>query len=66
MKNFVGQRKVVSLILFLGVVAVLYRLFMGLGYVSALSDAQPWGLTKSLNILSGAALAAGGSLVAIA
>ena len=64
MKNFTSRHKAVSLILFLGAVAVLYRLFMGLGYVSALSDAQPWGLTKALNILSGAALAAGGSLIA--
>ncbi|HEY3346961.1 MAG TPA: NrfD/PsrC family molybdoenzyme membrane anchor subunit [Nitrospirota bacterium] len=64
MKNFINQNKVISLILLMGVIAVLVRLVGGLGAVSALSDAQPWGLTKSLNILSGAALSAGGSLVA--
>lgn len=64
MKEYFKQNKAVSVLLLLGAVLVLYRLFWGLGAVSALSDSQPWGLIKALNILSGGALAAGSFVVA--
>lgn len=64
MKKYFNGHKIISLLLLAGAALVLYRLFAGLGAVSALSDSQPWGLTKSFNILSGAALAAGGSVIA--
>lgn len=66
MKNYLNEHKVVSALLLLGLAVVFYRLFWGLGAVSALSDSQPWGLIKALNILSGAALAAGSFVVAAA
>ena len=64
MRKYASNHKVVSALLLLGVLVVLYRMFAGLGAVSALSDSQPWGLVKALNILGGAALAAGSFVVA--
>lgn len=63
-RRYLNEHKVVSLLLLLGVIVVLYRLFAGLGAVSALSDPQPWGLIKALNILALAALASGATVVA--
>ena len=39
------------------------RMFFGLGSVSNLSDATPWGIWKGLNVIPGIALAAGGFVV---
>lgn len=58
------MRKIVNILLALGIALVLYRVFAGLGAVTALSDAQPWGLVKAVNIFTGAALAAGSFTIA--
>jgi Ni/Fe-hydrogenase subunit HybB-like protein len=47
-------------ILMLGAVAAAARLFLGLGATTNLSDAYPWGLWVSFDILAGVALAGGG------
>ncbi|MBN2227708.1 MAG: polysulfide reductase NrfD [candidate division Zixibacteria bacterium] len=39
------------------------RMFFGLGAVSNLSDATPWGIWKGINVVPGIALAAGGFVV---
>ena len=46
-----------------GVVAVM-RFIYGLGLVTALSDATPWGLWIGFDVLAGVALAAGGFVIA--
>jgi Ni/Fe-hydrogenase subunit HybB-like protein len=48
---------------FLGLVAIGFRLRYGLGAVSNLSDAVPWGLWKILNMVAGVALATSGFTV---
>jgi Ni/Fe-hydrogenase subunit HybB-like protein len=53
-------RLVLFIILALGIVAAAVRLFLGLGATTNLSDAYPWGLWISFDVLSGVALAAGG------
>jgi len=60
------MRRAVNILLVLGAAIVVYRAFAGLGAVTALSDAQPWGLVKAVNIFTGAALAAGSFTVAAA
>ncbi len=40
------------------------RFFFGLGYVTNLSDATPWGLWIGFDVVSGVALAAGGFVIA--
>jgi Ni/Fe-hydrogenase subunit HybB-like protein len=50
----------------LGGLAGLYRLFMGLGATTNLSDAYPWGLWISFDVLTGVALAAGGFTISAA
>ena len=47
-----------------GLVAIVIRLFFGLGVSTALSDAVPWGLWKILNMVAGVALATGGFTLA--
>ncbi len=48
---------------FFGLVAIGFRLRYGLGAVSNLSDAVPWGLWKILNMVAGVALATSGFTV---
>lgn len=43
-----------------GAVAVILRFSLGIGYVSNLSTARPWGLWIGVDVASGVALAAGG------
>ena len=50
----------------LGVIAGIYRLFAGLGATTNLSDAYPWGLWISFDVLTGVALAAGGFTISAA
>jgi Ni/Fe-hydrogenase subunit HybB-like protein len=50
----------------LGVMAGIYRLFAGLGATTNLSDAYPWGLWISFDVLTGVALAAGGFTISAA
>ncbi len=50
----------------LGIVAGIYRLIAGLGATTNLSDAYPWGLWVSFDILTGVALAGGGFTISAA
>jgi Ni/Fe-hydrogenase subunit HybB-like protein len=43
-----------------GAVAMVFRLYYGLGATTNLSDALPWGLWKILNMVAGVALSTGG------
>jgi len=49
-----------------GILAGLYRLIMGLGATTNLSDAYPWGLWISFDVLTGVALAGGGFTISAA
>jgi Ni/Fe-hydrogenase subunit HybB-like protein len=53
-------RVILYVILALGIISAAVRLFLGLGATTNLSDAYPWGLWISFDVLSGVALAAGG------
>ena len=44
---------------------ILYRLFTGLGSVTALSDGYPWGLWIAFDVVTGTALACGGYSMAL-
>jgi Ni/Fe-hydrogenase subunit HybB-like protein len=50
-------------LVFLGALAIVFRLWFGLGATTNLSDALPWGLWKILNMVAGVALATGGFTV---
>lgn len=54
----------VALILVPGIPAVIYRFVYGIGAVSNLTQANPWGLWIGLDVMSGVALAAGGFTIA--
>jgi len=58
------KKAIISILLLLGLALMVYRAVEGLGAVTALSDYQPWGLVKAVNIFTGAALAAGSFVVA--
>ena len=55
---------VVRALLALGIALMTYRAAAGLGAVTALTDYQPWGLVKAVNIFTFATLAAGSFAVA--
>jgi Ni/Fe-hydrogenase subunit HybB-like protein len=55
---------IVALILVPGIPAVVYRFVYGIGAVSNLTQANPWGLWIGLDVMSGVALAAGGFTIA--
>ena len=57
---------ILYVILVLGLISAIIRLFFGLGATTNLSDAYPWGLWISFDVLSGVALAAGGFTMAAA
>jgi Ni/Fe-hydrogenase subunit HybB-like protein len=59
-------RTILYVILVLGIISAAARLFLGLGATTNLSDAYPWGLWISFDILSGVALAGGGFTMAAA
>ena len=59
-------RAVLYIILVLGLISAVIRLFFGLGATTNLNDAYPWGLWISFDILSGVALAGGGFTMAAA
>ncbi|ACL03553.1 Periplasmic formate dehydrogenase FdhABC, gamma subunit (NrfD-family protein) [Desulfatibacillum aliphaticivorans] len=48
----------------LGLSAVIYRFWAGIGAVSNLTDGHPWGFWVAIDILAGVALAAGGFVTA--
>ncbi len=54
-------RAVLYVILVLGLISAIVRLFFGLGATTNLNDAYPWGLWISFDILSGVALAGAAS-----
>ena len=57
---------ILYVILMLGAMSAAARLFLGLGATTNLSDAYPWGLWISFDVLSGVALAGGGFTMAAA
>ena len=57
---------ILYIILVLGLISAVIRLFFGLGATTNLNDAYPWGLWISFDVLSGVALAAGGFTMAAA
>ena len=57
-------RAILYVILVLGLISAVVRLFFGLGATTNLNDAYPWGLWISFDILSGVALAGGGFTMA--
>lgn len=59
-------RGILFLLMALGIIAGIYRLFAGLGATTNLSDAYPWGLWVSFDILTGVALAGGGFTISAA
>jgi Ni/Fe-hydrogenase subunit HybB-like protein len=52
--------RLLLLLVGLGVLAILYRMVVGLGAATNLSDDIPWGLWVAVDVLAGVALAAGG------
>lgn len=58
-----GSRTLIIL-MSIGAVLIIIRFIMGLGSVSNLSDAYPWGFWIGIDVLTGVALAAGGFTVA--
>lgn len=52
--------KTMILIFLLGFCAIIYRYVFGIGAITNLSNAYPWGLWISFDVLCGVALAAGG------
>ena len=55
---------ILSILVVLGLVAIIYRFINGLGAISNLSDGRPWGLWISFDLYCGVALAAGGFTLA--
>jgi Ni/Fe-hydrogenase subunit HybB-like protein len=51
--------------IFSGAVAIIFRLWYGLGATTNLTDAVPWGLWKILNMVAGVALSTGGFTVGL-
>ena len=49
----------------LGAILILWRLIVGLGVTTALSDGQPWGLWIAFDVVVGTALACGGYAVGL-
>ena len=57
-------RAILYVVLVLGGISAIARLFFGLGATTNLNDAYPWGLLVSFDILAGVALAGGGFTMA--
>lgn len=57
---------VAGIILAVGIPVIVWRFLFGLGSVTNLSQANPWGLWVGLDVVTGVALAAGGYTVACA
>ncbi len=53
-------RAILYVLVLLGLISGLVRLFFGLGATTNLNDAYPWGLWISFDVLAGVALAGGG------
>jgi Ni/Fe-hydrogenase subunit HybB-like protein len=61
----IGRAILIGLAILAGLAGI-YRLFAGLGATTNLSDAYPWGLWISFDVLTGVALAAGGFTISAA
>jgi Ni/Fe-hydrogenase subunit HybB-like protein len=61
----IGRAILIGLAILAGIAGI-YRLFAGLGATTNLSDAYPWGLWISFDVLTGVALAAGGFTISAA
>jgi Ni/Fe-hydrogenase subunit HybB-like protein len=64
MGNLTPGRAILYVVLMLGVISATARMFFGLGATTNLSDAYPWGLWISFDVLAGVALAGGGFTMA--
>ncbi len=53
-------RTIIYVVLMLGIISAIIRMFFGLGATTNLNDAYPWGLWISFDVLAGVALAGGG------
>ncbi len=53
-------KDILWVIVFFGLVGMIFRLWFGLGATTNLSDAVPWGLWKILNMVAGVALSTSG------
>ena len=62
--KFTPGRTILYIILMLGLICAAARMYLGLGATTNLSDAYPWGLWISFDVLAGVALAAGGFTMA--
>lgn len=62
-KLFTPTTVVLLIIMALGGLAALYRVFFGLGASTNLNDTWPWGLWITFDVLGGVALAAGGFVI---
>lgn len=56
-------RSILGVMVLAGIASGLARLFLGLGSTTNLSDAYPWGLWISFDVLTGVALASGGFIM---
>ena len=63
-KRITQLKSILWIIVSFGLVAIIARIFGGLGASTNLSDSMPWGLWKILNMVAGAALATGGFTLA--
>jgi Ni/Fe-hydrogenase subunit HybB-like protein len=57
--------KILMVLASVGIAVLLYRFVFGLGSVTNLNDAYPWGLWIAFDVVTGTALACGGYAVAI-
>jgi Ni/Fe-hydrogenase subunit HybB-like protein len=64
--RFTSGRIILLILMAVGIVAGIYRLIVGLGATTNLSDAYPWGLWISFDVLTGVALAGGGFTISAA
>lgn len=58
-------RNVLKILAVVGVLIIIYRLIMGLGAATNLSDGYPWGLWIGIDIMAGIAMTTGGLIVAV-
>ncbi|MFH1538707.1 MAG: NrfD/PsrC family molybdoenzyme membrane anchor subunit [bacterium] len=65
MRRLIRIKQVLVVLAVFGLVALISRLIFGLGASTALSDANPWGIWKVVNMVAGAALGTGGFFMAL-
>src|SRR5215212_6471191 len=60
-----GGMKILVLFIAIALATVVVRMFLGLGAVTGLSDAYPWGIWKPLNVVTFTGVAAGAYAVGV-